>query len=181
MLVWLDLEMTGLDLEKDEIIEAACVITDQNLNTKAEISDIYIQQPPERYEQMDQWNQKHHKDSGLWDKVIKSQTTVTEAETILFDFIKKHAPQKSTLAGNSIWNDRRFLNKYMKKIDDYLHHRMLDVSSIKILKNFWFPGENHPKKNLHRALDDVNESIQELQFYRERIFRSHEPLQTDKN
>ncbi len=175
-LIWLDLEMTGLNIETDEIIEAACSITDENLNIIAEISDIYIHQDPSRFEKMDDWNQKQHKESGLWEKVVQSTTTVEEAEKTLLDFIKKHAPAKSILAGNSIWNDRRFIYKYMKNLDSFLHYRMLDVSSIKILKDCWYPKEAHNKKNLHRALDDIRESINELKFYREKIFRSGEEV-----
>ncbi len=173
-ILWMDLEMTGLNPEVDEIIEMASIITDANLNIIAEGPEIVIHLPDSRFAQMDDWNREHHTDSGLWAKVLASTTSLDEAQNKTLDFLKAHlSPKMSPLAGSSIWQDRRFICKYMPKIDEFLHYRLIDVSSFKEMTSRWYP--NHPtkleKKNSHRALDDIRESIDELKFYRQQFFK----------
>ncbi len=172
-LVWMDMEMTGLDPESDTIIEIATLITDGELNIIAEGPELAIHQPAERFAKMDAWNQEHHSKSGLWAKVLASDVTIEQAETATLDFIRKHCGEReSPLCGNSIWQDRRFLLRYMPKLDGYLHYRILDVSSIKELASRWYPGLKFKKpKGAHRALDDVKESLEELRFYRANLFK----------
>jgi len=169
----MDLEMTGLDPKIDEIIEIACIITDHNLTLIEEAPVLTIKQEPEVFQRMDQWNQRQHTKSGLWANVLKSTMTITEAENILLPFLKKNVPPKSYLAGNSIWQDRRFIRKYMPKIDQYLHYRMIDVTSIKIVSNYWQTKLRYSKKESHRALDDIKESIEELRYYKKHAFQDH--------
>ena len=136
----------------------------------AEGPEIVIHQPAERFDQMDKWNQTHHKKSGLWEKVQNSTVKIHQAEEKTLNFIRKFfGPQEGILAGNSIWQDRRFLTKSMKKIDEYLNYRMVDVSTLKILAQNWYPDAKFIKKGTHRALDDIRESIHELAYYREKI------------
>ena len=167
------MEMTGLDPESDTIIEIATLITDGELNIIAEGPELAIHQPAERFAKMDAWNQEHHSKSGLWAKVLASDVTIEQAETATLDFIRKHCGEReSPLCGNSIWQDRRFLLRYMPKLDGYLHYRILDVSSIKELASRWYPGLKFKKpKGAHRALDDVKESLEELRFYRANLFK----------
>lgn len=170
-MVWIDLEMTGLDPRTDRIIEVATIITDPELNIIAHGPELIINQPAELFDKMDEWNRTHHTKSGLWSKVLSSKLTDQDAKQLTFDFIKMHIPKKKgILAGNSIWQDRRFLQKYWPEVLDYLHYRLLDVSTLKILANYWFPTQRFEKKRRHRALDDIHESIDELRFYRERCF-----------
>ena len=173
-IVWVDLEMSGLDIDKDHIIEMACLITDSNLKIVAEGPEIIINQADHVLDGMDDWCKKHHGESGLTDAVRKSKISIDTAEDLMLEFIQKHVPYKCCpLAGNSIHMDRIFLNKYMKRFLDHLHYRIVDVSSIKDLSNRWYPelNDKKPKKKLsHRALDDIKESIEELKFYRETIF-----------
>jgi oligoribonuclease len=173
-IVWMDLEMTGLDPDTDDIIEIASIVTDANLNIIAEGPELVIHLPNERFAKMDSWNQEHHSASGLWKKVVESEITLLDAESLTLDFLKKHVGSNvSPLAGSSVWQDRRFITKYMKQIDNYLHYRLIDVSSFKEMITRWYP--NHPdkleKKNSHRALEDIRESINELKFYREHFFK----------
>lgn len=172
-LVWMDLEMTGLDPEVDTIIEIATVITNSNLDIVAEGPALAIHHPEERLLAMDDWNTQHHSESGLWDRVLESKITLAQAERQTLDFIREHVGVKeSPLCGNSIHQDRRFLRKYMSALENYLHYRNVDVSSIKELVKRWYPGTLPPRKNAsHLALEDVFESIDELRFYRENIFR----------
>lgn len=172
-LVWMDLEMTGLEPEHDSIIEIATVITNSNLDIVATGPSLAIYHPEEVLESMDDWNTKHHSESGLWDRVVASKITMERAERETLDFIREHVGVKeSPLCGNSIHQDRRFLRKYMPFLQDYLHYRNVDVSSIKELVKRWYPGTLPPRKNAsHLALDDVYESIEELRFYRENIFK----------
>jgi len=174
-LVWMDLEMTGLDSDRDVIIEMATLITDTELNIIAEGPEIVIQRHQELFETMDSWNREHHTKSGLWAKVVSSNITQNEAEQTTIDFLKQHmGPKESPLCGNSIWQDRRFIAKHMKELDAFLHYRLLDVSSVKIIGKMWYPKEfekNSEKKSSHRALDDIKESIEELKSYRQLIFK----------
>jgi oligoribonuclease len=174
-LVWMDLEMTGLDSDSDVIIEMATLITDLELNVLEVGPEIVILRPAALFDKMDLWNRTQHTKSGLWDKVVTSTTSQEQAELITLDFIKKHSgPRESPLCGNSIWQDRRFIAKHMKLLDNYLHYRLIDVSSIKILGKMWYPAaaeKGKPKKNSHRALDDILESIEELRYYRKILFK----------
>lgn len=173
-LVWMDMEMTGLDPDKEAIIEIATIITDSELNVIATGPELVVHQDAARFETMDAWNQKQHKQSGLWPKVVASTITVADAEAQTLAFIKQHVPiHTSPLCGNSIWQDRRFLRRYMPKIDSYLHYRIVDVSTIKELAGRWYPNASAPKNkdNNHRALSDIIESIEELRYYRSNIFK----------
>lgn len=175
-LVWMDLEMTGLDSDRDVIIEMATLITDTELNIIAEGPEIVIHRRPELFETMDDWNREQHTKSGLWAKVISSVISQDEAEQETLKFLKQHlGPREAPLCGNSIWQDRRFIAKHMKELDAFLHYRLLDVSTIKIVGKMWYPKDSEKsgeKKNTHRALDDIKESIEELKFYRQAIFKS---------
>ncbi len=173
-MVWMDMEMTGLDPQTDEIIEIATVITDGELNVIAELPSIILHQDQSRFAKMDDWNKEQHTKSGLWAEVVKSTVTLADAEQQTLAFIKKHiGPKKSPLCGNSIWQDRRFLRRYMQEIDAYLHYRIVDVSTIKELVHRWYPQQqptNKNKANVHRAVQDVYDSIEELKLYRQQYF-----------
>ena len=172
-LVWVDLEMTGLDSEHDQILETALLLTDKDLNITARGPHTIIHHPQETLTAMDSWNRKHHRKSGLWDAVLASTTTLSTAEALTVAFLKQHCQSdKLILAGNSIWQDRRFIIKHMPALDKLLHYRMIDVSSIKQLIALWYPHQKHEtqKKHTHRAMDDIEESIAELRFYREHVF-----------
>ncbi len=171
-MVWMDLEMTGLDPEVDTILEIATLITDEQLNIVAEGPNLAVHQPDSVLEAMNDWCKQHHGDSGLTERVQKSAISLQEAERLTLDFIKQHVPERtSPLCGNSIHQDRRFLVCYMPEIEGYLHYRNVDVSSIKELVNRWYPGLAIPaKQGEHLALADIYESIKELKFYREKVF-----------
>ncbi|APC90774.1 MULTISPECIES: oligoribonuclease [Francisella] len=169
-LIWIDLEMTGLDVDNCRIIEIAAIITDKDLNIIAEAEPIAIYQPDEVLAAMNEWCIKTHGETGLTQRVKDSKISIEAAEQQVLEFIKKYVPyQSSPLCGNSIWQDRRFLAKYMPKIDQYCHYRMLDVTSLKLLNQYWGDGEAFEKKNTHKALDDIRESIAELKFYRQKL------------
>ena len=171
-LVWMDLEMTGLDAETDVILEIATVITDAELNPVAEGPALAIHRDAETLAAMDQWNTEHHAASGLVERVRRSEVSETEAEAVTLAFVERHcAPQTAPLCGNTVWQDRRFLRRYMPVLNAYLHYRIVDVSTVKELARRWHPQlyEGFKKKNAHRALDDIRESIAELKFYRERF------------
>ena len=174
-LVWIDLEMSGLDIKKDKILEIACIITDTNLNIIAEKDSIVISNSQELIENMDCWNTLHHTQSGLINDVRTSKYTVEAAEREVLDFIKSYCEDKQApLCGNSIWVDRLFLKMQMPSLEQYLYYRMIDVSTVKQLANYWYgqPGEEiFKKKSAHRALDDIKDSIEELRYYREHFFR----------
>ena len=173
-LVWIDMEMTGLNPEKEGIIEIATIVTDSDLNILEEGPDLVIRQSDKLLKKMDDWNQTHHQKSGLLDKVKKSKITVKQAEVKTLRFIKKYClHKKATLCGNSVHHDRRFIIRYMPQLDDFLHYRIIDVSSIKDLVRRWYPKNKAiPKKNeTHRALADIRESIEELRFYRKHYFK----------
>ena len=171
-LIWLDLEMTGLDTQNDAILEIATVITDSHLNILAEGPVFALHQSDEKLDAMDKWNQRQHKKSGLVDRVRQSTTTLTEAEEMTLDFIKHFVPaKKSPMCGNSICQDRRFLSRLMPQLEDHFHYRNLDVSTVKELALRWNPKlPKFKKKQTHLALQDVKDSIEELLFYREKFF-----------
>lgn len=174
-LVWVDLEMTGLNPDHDQILETALLLTDKDLNITARGPHTIIHCSVETLQAMDSWNRKHHRKSGLWDDVLASTTTLSEAEAFTIAFLKQHCQSdKLVLAGNSIWQDRRFIIKHMPALDKLLHYRMIDVSSIKQLNTLWYPNQKHEaqKKHSHRAMDDIEESVAELRFYREHVFVS---------
>ena len=174
-MVWIDMEMTGLEVERERIIEMASIVTDKNLNILEEGPNLAIHQPNKILNSMDEWNQKHHKGSGLVDQVKASKITVKKAEKITMDFLKHYClPGKSVLCGNAVHHDRRFISKYMPKLDKFLHYRHIDVTTLKVLIKWWYQKKNKEafkKKDKHRALDDIRESIAELKFYREHFFK----------
>ena len=173
-LIWIDLEMTGLDPERDVILEIATIITDEALREVAVGPELAIAASPAQLDAMDEWNQTHHHASGLIDRVRRSPHSVADAERLTLGFVKQHvAADASPLCGNSIWQDRRFLARHMPALERHLHYRNIDVSSIKELARRWHPGlvEGFTKQNAHRALADIRESIAELAYYREHFFR----------
>jgi len=174
-LVWMDLEMTGLDPERERIIEIATVVTDGELNVLAEGPELVLHQPESILEAMDEWNRKHHGDSGLIDRVRASTTTEAEAEADIVAFLKEHVGEREApLAGNSVHQDRRFIARYMPSLDAYLHYRLVDVSTVKELVARWHPeiyAKRPHKQASHRALDDIRESIEELRYYRAAAFK----------
>lgn len=171
-LVWIDLEMTGLDVGTCTIIEIASVVTDAQLKVLAVGPDIVVHQPTALLDAMDAWNTEHHGASGLTAAVKASTVSLAEAEKTTLDFIRPWvAPKTSPLCGNSIGNDRRFLEKYMPTLAAHLHYRNVDVSTVKELVKRWYGESAIPtKKRAHRASDDIHESIAELVHYRERFF-----------
>ncbi|XP_059208359.1 small fragment nuclease [Centropristis striata] len=175
-MVWVDLEMTGLDIEKDQIIEMACIITDSDLNILAEGPNLIINQPNELLEGMSEWCKEHHGKSGLTQAVQDSKITLEQAEYEFLSFVRQHTPPgQCPLAGNSVHADKKFLDKYMPQFMYHLHYRIIDVSTIKELCRRWFPVEYKMvphKKAAHRALDDIQESIKELQYYRATVFKA---------
>jgi oligoribonuclease len=172
----MDLEMTGLDPTTHVIVEIATIVTDDELNIVEEGPDLVIHQPEDVLALMDPFVVNMHTTSGLLEMIKSSTISHDQAAAETLDFIKKYSPEagKVPLCGNSIGTDRRFLAKYMADIENWLHYRSVDVSSVKELVRRWYPGLEHArpnKVNSHRALDDVRESINELRFYREHIFR----------
>ncbi|MBS8240624.1 oligoribonuclease [Marinobacter lipolyticus] len=173
-LVWIDLEMTGLDPEKERIIEMATIVTDSELNLVAEGPVIAIRQPDSLLDAMDEWCTRTHGESGLTQRVKESSVSERDAEQETIEFLKQYvAPGKSPLCGNSIGQDRRFLVKYMPELEGYFHYRNLDVSTIKELARRWRPDvlAGVKKKGSHLALDDIRDSINELRHYRETFFK----------
>ena len=168
-LVWLDLEMTGLDPRKDRIIEIATVITDKDLHILAEGPVFAIHQSDALLDGMDDWCTKTHGKSGLTERVKTSKVTEAEAEATTLQFISQYVDKnQSPLCGNSISQDRRFLDKYMPTLEDYFHYRLIDVSTIKELARRWQPKlyKGFDKTSKHQALDDIKDSIDELTYYR---------------
>ena len=177
-LVWMDLEMTGLDPEVDRIIEMATIITNSDLEVIKEGPVFAIKQPQSLFDGMDDWNQKHHSASGLLDRISREGVSETEAEGMTLKFIEAHVEANTApLCGNTIWQDRRFLVRYMPTLEGYLHYRMIDVSSVKELARRWRPdvANSFAKKNEHTALADIRESIGELRHYQEHFFKLQQP------
>jgi len=174
-LVWLDMEMTGLDPDKDRIIEVAIVVTDPQLVTRAEAPVAVVHQPEAVLDAMDDWNKSTHARSGLIDKVKASTLTEAAVEEQLLAFLAQHVPARtSPMCGNSICQDRRFLARYMPRLEAYFHYRNLDVSTLKELAKRWRPdvAKGLNKQGKHEALADIYESIEELKYYRERLLRA---------
>ena len=179
MLVWMDLEMTGLDHTSEVIVEIATIVTDDDLAIIAEGPDLVIHQPDDVLARMDPFVVDMHTRSGLLDQIRASTSTLEEAGQLTLAFIKEHVPEPRTvpLCGNSIGTDRRFLAAYLPDIEEYLHYRSVDVSSIKELVRRWYPdvlAQRGWKAGTHRALDDIRESLAELRLYRELVFSSPE-------
>ena len=173
-LIWLDLEMSGLEPETDVIIEIATIVTDGDLNTVAEGPCLPVRQPQSVIDGMDEWNTTHHTASGLVDRVLSASHDTRAAELATLSFLKEHvAAGASPMCGNTIGQDRRFLVKYMPELESFFHYRNIDVSTIKELAARWRPSvlDAVKKNNMHQALEDVRESIQELLVYRELFFR----------
>lgn len=180
MLVWMDLEMTGLDPARHVIVEIATIVTDDELEIVAEGPDLVVHQPPEALEGMEPVVVEMHTSSGLLKAIAASTTTLEAAGQATLAFIREHVPDARTvpLCGNSIGTDRRFLAVHLPEIEEHLHYRSVDVSTIKELTRRWYPGalEAVPRKaTAHRALDDIRESIQELRWYRTNVFKPSEP------
>jgi oligoribonuclease len=172
-LVWMDLEMTGLDPDVDVIIEMATLVTDGDLNVIAEGPVVAVRQPEERLQAMDDWNTRQHTASGLLDRVRREGVLPAEAEAMTLAFLERHTePGQAPLCGNSIWQDRRFLARQMPTLERHFHYRIIDVSSIKELARRWKPDllTRFSKANQHLAKADVLESIAELRFYRTHFF-----------
>lgn len=173
-LVWIDMEMTGLDPETCVVLEIATIVTDAQLNVLAEGPVIAIHQSDEILDNMDEWCVKTHGESGLTKRCHESAVSVAEAEVMTIAFLRDYIDEgKSPLCGNSIGQDRRFMVKYMPTLEAYFHYRNVDVSTIKELAKRWQPSaiESFKKKGVHLALDDIRESIEELRFYREKVFK----------
>jgi oligoribonuclease len=173
-LIWIDLEMTGLNPDQDRIIEIATVITDKELTVLAEGPVLAIHQTDDVLGAMDEWNTRQHATSGLTERVRASSVSETAAEQTTLQFIRQYVDQgASPICGNSICQDRRFLIRHMPELGAYFHYRNLDVSTLKILAKLWLPevGNRFEKKSVHLALADIHDSIRELRFYREHLFR----------
>mgnify|MGYP000055188186 FL=1 len=173
-LVWLDMEMTGLDPEKERIIEVAAVVTEPDLTVVAESPVLVVHQSDELLAAMDKWNQSTHGKSGLIDKVKASTLSEAQAEQQMLAFLRAHVrPGKSPLCGNSVSQDRRFMYRYMPALEQFFHYRTIDVSTLKELARRWRPGllKGFTKQSKHEALADIYESIDEMRYYREHFIR----------
>lgn len=172
-LIWIDLEMTGLEPQTDHILEIATVVTDSQLNILAEGPVLAIHQSDALLATMDDWNRKQHGESGLVDRVRASALDERAAERLTLEFLKEYVPKgQSPMCGNSICQDRRFLARHMPELEAYFHYRNLDVSTLKELGRRWYPErvKGFNKSSTHLALQDIRDSIDELRFYRERLF-----------
>ena len=174
-LIWIDLEMTGLSPEADRIIEIATLVTDSQLNVLAEGPVIAVHQSDELLAGMDAWNQKQHGESGLIERVRHSTVSDADAESATLEFLSQWVePNSSPMCGNSICQDRRFLANYMPQLEAFFHYRNLDVSTLKELARRWEPGvfRGFSKESKHLAMDDIKDSLEELQYYRENLFKT---------
>jgi oligoribonuclease len=192
MLVWLDLEMTGLDPARHAIVEIATLVTDDELEIVAEGPDLVVHQPPEVLAGMDDVVRAMHERSGLVDEIVASTLTLEEAGRATMEFIRSHArePRTAPLCGNSIGTDRRFLAAHLPELENHLHYRSIDVSTVKELCRRWYPAAYAAapeKSGAHRALGDIRESVAELRYYRSAIFaaagadaKTNSPSATDK-
>ncbi|XP_045139375.1 oligoribonuclease, mitochondrial-like [Portunus trituberculatus] len=174
-LVWVDLEMTGLDVSKEEIMEAAVIVTDSDLNIVAEGPNLVLKVEDKILDNMNDWCKEHHGKSGLTEACRKSTISLSAAEDQLLQFVANHTEKgKAPLAGNSVHADKKFLDKYMPKLMKHLHYRIVDVSTVKELCRRWYPEQFSmvpTKKVSHRALEDIKESIEELSYYKSSIFK----------
>lgn len=169
-LIWIDLEMTGLDTDNDSILEIATVVTDSQLKVLAEGPEFAISHPLAALEAMDEWNRNQHGKSGLWKRVLEQGVTMAEAERRTLDFLQQWlSPKQSPMCGNSICQDRRFLHRQMPTLEKFFHYRNLDVSTVKELARRWAPNvlAGVSKQAAHTALSDVRDSIEELRHYRQ--------------
>ncbi|TVQ42010.1 MAG: oligoribonuclease [Wenzhouxiangella sp.] len=168
-LVWIDLEMTGLEPDRDTIIEIATIVTDEQLNEIAQGPVIAVATAPELLQAMDEWNTRTHGESGLIDRCLKSTVDMAEAERLTIAFLARHVPAGvSPMCGNSICQDRRFMARWMPELEAWFHYRNLDVSTVKELARRWAPdiAEGLVKDSSHQALEDIRDSIDELRYYR---------------
>ncbi len=172
-LVWIDLEMTGLDVTKESIIEIATVVTDGELNIIAQGPNLAINVEESLLAGMDEWNTSHHTSSGLVERVRQEGVSIEEAEERTLQFLQEWVPEgRAPLCGNSVWNDKKFMEKEMPKLVEHLHYRMIDVSTVKELARRWYPEVGrYEKKGAHLALDDILESIEELRYFRSKVFK----------
>jgi oligoribonuclease len=171
LLVWIDCEMTGLDPQQDVLVEVAVIVTDGELNPLDDGLDVVIQADPDKLDSMEDVVQQMHTSSGLLDAIAESTVSLEQAEQQVLDYVKRHVPErrKAPLCGNSIATDRSFIVRYMPQLDDHLHYRMVDVSSLKELARRWYPRVYYQapaKLGGHRALADILESVRELRYYR---------------
>jgi oligoribonuclease len=179
MLAWIDLEMTGLDADRDVILEIAALVTDDDLNVVADGPDLVVHQPVEALDGMDKVVTKMHRVSGLTEAVGASTVTLADAGAAVLEFLRQHVPEARTvpLCGNSIATDRRFLARHLPELEDYFHYRSIDVSTVKELCRRWYPeafAAAPAKAGHHRALDDIRESVAELAYFRNSFFNAAE-------
>lgn len=171
-LIWIDLEMTGLNPDADTILEIATLVTDSQLNILGQGPELAIQVPLERLEAMDDWNRNQHRGSGLWQRSLEQGVSLEQAEAATIEFLQQWVPAgASPICGNSICQDRRFLARHMPALNSYFHYRQIDVSSLKELARRWAPNllEGVVKRNAHTALSDIEDSINELRHYRQHL------------
>ena len=181
-LIWIDLEMTGLDTANDHIIEIATIVTDEHLNELEAGPELVIRQPSAVMDAMDEWNTRQHGESGLTARVLESRMSTREAEVLTLKFLRKYLrPGKSPMCGNSICQDRRFMARLMPDLEAFFHYRNLDVSTLKILAQRWAPdvAASYKKASSHRALDDIRDSIEELRHYRGALLKDLQNGRTD--